>query len=976
MLKKSFVTLSAFIALLSLPLVVLSQQRTTPFVSPEIHPDKAVTFRFRAPNAIDVKLNSQITSEPQQMTKDEKGIWSVTIGPVRPDIYPYCFVVDNVQVADPNNALLFANERFKFSLVDIPGDQPLVHSLQDVPHGNLSYRYYNSSTLGRTRTLVIYTPPGFDMSGKTKYPVLYLIHGGSDTEETWTKVGRANLIADNLIAQGKARPMIIVMPYANVFPGPMDGFTKDMINDIIPFVEANYPVVPDSKYRAVAGFSVGGGQTLNIGLTNPDKFAYVCSYAPYTATEEFRKNFTTWSPDAELMNRQLKLFSISIATEDFLYESVRQNIAMFKEKNLNLQTLIVPGGHTWMNCKLYLASTLQQLFKEEIVKEDFERQAPPGFDSLRAGIAHGKIDTIRYASKTVGTTRKALIYTPPSYSKSKKYPVLYLLHGIGGDEKEWLNGGQPQVILDNLYADNKIEPMIVVMPNGRAMKDDRVTGNIMAPDKVQAFADFEKDLLNDLIPFIEKKYPVIKDREHRAIAGLSMGGGQSLNFGLGNLDRFAWIGGFSSAPNTRAPEELVPDPEEARKKLKVLWISCGDNDGLITFSQRTHDYLGKNDVPHIYYIEPGVHDFKVWKNSLYMFSQLLFKPVDVSKFNKYSLLGTPAPSNVRRAKYPQILPDGRAIFRVNAPDAQKIQLDLAKKYDMVKNSEGVWEVTTDSLTEGFHYYSLLIDGLAVADPASETFYGMGRMASGIEVPFKGDDYYAIKDVPHGEISIKRYYSTVFNRWRQFYIYKPAGYDVNLNEKYPVLYILHGGGEDERGWATQGKTDLILDNLIAEKKAKPMIIVMPDGNVDAQGFGDITLRMFERELKQCIIPFVEKNYRTETGPGNRALAGLSMGGIQTLYAGINNTEMFSYLGVFSSGWIMPAQNSLADKQYEFMKENLDKINGNLKQLWISMGGKEDIAYNNCQTMMSKFDELGIKYTYSEYPGGHSLAGLEE
>ena len=121
---------------------------------------------------------------------------------------------------------------------------------------------------------------------------------------------------------------------------------------------------------------------------------------------------------------------------------------------------------------------------------------------------------------------------------------MYLLHGIGGDEKEWLNGGQPQVILDNLYADNKIEPMIVVMPNGRAMKDDRATGNIMAPEKVQAFADFEKDLLNDLIPFIEKKYPVIKDREHRAIAGLSMGGGQSLNFGLGNLDKFAWIGGF------------------------------------------------------------------------------------------------------------------------------------------------------------------------------------------------------------------------------------------------------------------------------------------------------------------------------------------------------------------------------------------------------------------------------------------------
>ncbi len=602
--------------------------------------------------------------------------------------------------------------------------------------------------------------------------------------------------------------------------------------------------------------------------------------------------------------------------------------------------------------------------------QDFEKQAPAGFDSVRAGIAHGKIDTIKYYSKTVGATRKALVYTPPSYSKSKKLPVLYLLHGVGGDEKEWLNGGKPQVILDNLYADGKIEPMIVVMPNGRAMKDDRAGDNMMAPDRVAAFATFEKDLLNDLIPYIEKRYPVIRDREHRAIAGLSMGGGQSLNFGLGNLEKFAWVGGFSSAPNTKLPEQLVPDPEYARKNLKVLWISCGDNDGLITFSRRTHDYLVTNRVPHIYYIEPGVHDFKVWKNSLYMFAKLLFKPVDVTKFNKYSLLGTSAPSNIRGARYPQIMPDGSAVFRVKAPEAQKMQLDLGKKYNMVRNSEGIWEITTDSLTEGFHYYSLTVDGLTVADPASESFYGMGRMASGIEVPFSGDDYYAARDVPHGEITIKRYFSTVFNTWRQFYIYKPAGYDVYTAQKYPVLYILHGGGEDERGWATQGKADLILDNLIAAGKAKPMLIVMPDGNVAGQqGFGEMTLRLFERELKECIIPFVEKSYRAETAPGNRALAGLSMGGLQTLYVGIKNTGMFPYLGVFSSGWLTPAQNDLADKQYDFIKNNPERISP-LRLFWITMGGKEDIAYNNCQTMLKKLDELNVKYTYSEYPGGHT------
>jgi enterochelin esterase-like enzyme len=610
------------------------------------------------------------------------------------------------------------------------------------------------------------------------------------------------------------------------------------------------------------------------------------------------------------------------------------------------------------------------MFNPQVQSQVSVNHAPPGFDSLRVGIGRGTIDTVYYASTTVGTLRRAVVYTPPAYSRERTYATLYLLHGIGGDDKEWLNGGRPQVILDNLYADGILEPMVVVFPNGRAMKDDRPVGNIFDSAKVQAFAAFEKDLLNDLIPFIERTYSVVADRDHRAIAGLSMGGGQSMNFGLAHLDAFAWICGFSSSPNLKKPERLVPDPDEARKKLKLLWISCGDNDNLISLSSRTHEYLRGQDVPHIFYVEPGSHDFNVWKNDLYMFSRLIFKPVDVSMFARYSIRGIPASSNVRRAKFPQLLPDSRAIFRIKAPDAHRVQLDLVRKYDMVRDTSGVWEVTTDSLSEGFHYYSLLIDGVAVADPASETYFGMGRMASGIEVPFKGDGYYAIKDVPHGEIRVKRYFSTVFNTWRKFYLYVPPGYDTNLNRKYPVLYILHGGGEDERGWATQGKTDLILDNLLADKKAEPMLVVMPDGNVDVPGFGENSLKMFESELSQCIIPFVENTYRAETDAKNRALAGLSMGGIQTLYTGIRHTDQFAYLGVLSSGWILPAQSSIADAQYGLMKKNAELINTNLKQFWISMGGKEDIAYRNCQAMLSKFDELKIRYTYSEYPGGHT------
>lgn len=602
--------------------------------------------------------------------------------------------------------------------------------------------------------------------------------------------------------------------------------------------------------------------------------------------------------------------------------------------------------------------------------QDAIKPASVGFDVVREHILHGKIDTLVYASKTVGTSRKAIIYTPPGFSKKKKYPVLYLLHGIGGDEKEWLNGGSPQVILDNLYADTKLVPMIVVMPNGRAMKDDRAIGNIMAPDKVKAFADFEQDLLHDLIPYVEKSYPVFSDKDHRAIAGLSMGGGQSLNFGLGNLDKFSWVGGFSSAPNTKAPEVLVPYSDEYKNKLKLLFLSCGASDGLITFSYRLHDFLNKNKLPHIYFIEPGVHDFKVWKNGLFMFSQLLFKEVNESSFSQYPVVGAPAQTNVRNATFPQILADQKVIFRLKAPSAQKVQVDLGKKYEMSRDTAGVWTVTTDSISPGFHYYSILVDGVALADPSSKTFYGMGRMASGIEIPFSGGNYYALRDVPHGEIRIKKYFSKETNSWRQMYIYFPPGYDANLNVNYPVLYILHGGGEDESGWSQQGKTDLILDNLIAAKKAAPMLVVMPDANMGSSAFDETGLKKFESELNTQIIPFVEKNYRVKTDSSSRALAGLSMGGIHTLYTGIKHSNKFSYLGIFSSGWISPTQNTIAFKQYDFLKNNSNLINSRLKQFWIAMGGKEDIAYKNCQLMLSKFDEYHIKYTYSEYPGGHT------
>lgn len=253
-------------------------------------------------------------------------------------------------------------------------------------------------------------------------------------------------------------------------------------------------------------------------------------------------------------------------------------------------------------------------------------EPPAGFNKARPGASAGAIVDFEYASSVTGVQRRAKVYLPPQYNPERRYPVLYLLHGIGGDEGEWLFFASPHHLLDNLIADGKAVPMIIVMPNGRALPNDKAEGNPFTPEKAEGFAKFEKDLLACLIPAVEARFSVQADREHRALAGLSMGGGQSLNFGLGNLDTFAWVGGFSSAPNTRPPAQLVPDPARATRELRLLYLSCGNKDGLINFSQGVHRYLKEHGVPHIWNVDDHGHDPETWASNLYRFAQLVFKP--------------------------------------------------------------------------------------------------------------------------------------------------------------------------------------------------------------------------------------------------------------------------------------------------------------------------------------------------------------
>jgi enterochelin esterase-like enzyme len=377
------------ISLSFLMLVMISANCQPPrgpiIVSPQVNPDKTAVFRYLAPLAREVKLSGQFLKEPVIMQKDSLGIWSVTVGPIKPDIYPYSFNVDGVTAMDPANVSFFPNERFKASLVDVPGDTPLIHAMRDVPHGTITYEYY-PSVEGSTGSLVVYTPPGYNKNTAVNYPVFYLISGTTDTEETFFKVGRTNLILDNLIAEGRSKPMIIVMPYGNPMariaeqqgkPKPTDLmsrdgedairraklFETDLVNHVIPYVERNYRAISSRDSRAIGGFSRGGGQTLRTAFGNMDKFSWICCYSAYLSTPEMENNFKQIGGNPEQTNKQLKLLWVSVGSDDFLYKSTVEFMDYLKSKDVKYKSLITPGGHTWMNVKTYLTETAQLLFQ-------------------------------------------------------------------------------------------------------------------------------------------------------------------------------------------------------------------------------------------------------------------------------------------------------------------------------------------------------------------------------------------------------------------------------------------------------------------------------------------------------------------------------------------------------------------------------------------------------------------------------------
>lgn len=353
----------------------MAQRFMRPFKSTVVNNDGTVTFNYFNNKAKSVSVDVQFAGN-NAMKKDDHGLWSVTLGPAAPDMYPYHFVVDGTSIMDPQCEQYFPNEGFKNSLLEIPGKDALPHDIKDVPHGRMEYVRYFSKSISYTNNAIVYLPPSYFTDEQKKYPVFYLISGTTDTEEVYYKVGRINYILDNLIAEGKAKEMIVVLPYGNpnkllpVQPDkgmPATGFGKDvfsndLVGDLMPYIESHYRTINDRQYRAIGGFSRGGNQGLSNGLRNLDKFSYLCSYSSFTSTD-----IPHVYDNAKSTNKKLNLFWLGVGTDDFLYGNARDYTEFLDKKGIRCVKEYTHDkfGHTWMNAKYFLSLSLPLLFNPE-----------------------------------------------------------------------------------------------------------------------------------------------------------------------------------------------------------------------------------------------------------------------------------------------------------------------------------------------------------------------------------------------------------------------------------------------------------------------------------------------------------------------------------------------------------------------------------------------------------------------------------
>jgi enterochelin esterase-like enzyme len=356
-------------------------QHPPPVQSPDVHPDSRVTFRFRGPSAQAVAVHLEGAKQPIPMHKDPQGVWSVTTDPLPPDLYGYSFEADGVELLDPSNSAIKPNLLNPSNEVHVPGTSPLAWEFSDIPHGIIHHHFYRSKIIGDNRDFYVYTPPGYDPNAKTVYPVLYLLHGYSDDASAWTEVGKANLILDSLLAEAKAKPMIIVMPLGYgapeivqrtpAFGAPFNDaalrernfnkFRQALIDEVLPRIETLYKAAPDRNSRAIAGLSMGGAESLLTGLNQVDKFAWIGAFSSGGLTDDFTRDFPHLTADA---NAQIRLLWIACGTDDHLIALNRKLVSWFNARGIHLSAVETPGMHSWMVWRRNLLSFAPLLFTD------------------------------------------------------------------------------------------------------------------------------------------------------------------------------------------------------------------------------------------------------------------------------------------------------------------------------------------------------------------------------------------------------------------------------------------------------------------------------------------------------------------------------------------------------------------------------------------------------------------------------------
>jgi len=658
---------------------------------PQVNSQGYARFRIEAPQAQSVKVSLGGRERGGfSLDKGEDGAWTgVTQKPLDEGFHYYHLTIDGGIFNDPGAMNFYGSTRWE-SGIEIPAHDRDFYALKDIPHGQVQQILFPSKSTNISRRAFVYTPPDYDKDLTKRYPVLYLQHGWGEDETAWSNQGHANLIMDNLIAEGKATPFLIVMTYGmtneirfgglrNFDIGP---FETVLVNELIPYVDANFRTLTDQPHRAMAGLSMGGMETKTIALKNLDMFSHIGLFSGGTISLDDVNNTPGFKEKVKLVFTSYG--SRELGGRRRFGGDPKENADALKQAGINSVFYVSPDtAHEFLSWRRSLHEFASLLFQDSdspTMSKASDTAAPPapargdsptpgarrgdgrgrfggpielgpddkpafddppaGFRTRRENVPHGEVTVVQYDSKTLEARRQMRVYTPPGYSTDNKYPALYLLHGIGGNDLEWIRACNAENVIDNLLADGKIQPMIVVFPNGNAdVTVDGGDGNrgpSMGGGRRGGFGGwgkpFENDLIKDIIPYIESHYSVYADREHRALAGLSMGGGQALNIGMYNIDTFAYVGGFSSAPNTNQfggmynDVEFMPDPAAAKEKLKLLWLACGNKDGLIRISQGVHNYLKENNIPHIWHVDSNAHDGTEWANNLYLFAQHIFVP--------------------------------------------------------------------------------------------------------------------------------------------------------------------------------------------------------------------------------------------------------------------------------------------------------------------------------------------------------------